>query len=570
MSYRIPTLFSLCALAALLAPAIRADEGGATEQLELRISSANVEIVIVDRGEVDGLRVGDRVVFAPRSGGAPEGVVTAVNEKSAVITLSDRSILLEPGTKGSVELPASRFAPPTPDKPKTPAEADPTPDQPEGAAGAAAGTESGEPTRWKNPDKDYEPDMPLLASLRPVKPRERRRSLTGRVYMLFDHTNNPSSDTDDSFFRAGTDLLMENPFDKGGALNFNAEVGYLTDINEDKEGDFLLRRLSYSRGGHRFSDTRWEVGRFLQHGIPEFGVVDGGEWAMRGGKGQRLGASFGFMPEPFDDYATGTDLQLAVYYEWIADLREELTLTAGFQKTMHNGDLDRDLLIAKVRYYRPKGWNFTGSFWIDFYFGGDQLKSGVELTQAWASLSKSSHRGGVDFDYRRRAFADILRTEYLPPEPNEIADNVYDRLGVDAWRMLSTKLRVRGHLSAYKDEEDTGGAAELGFGLKNVLGKTSDFNATAFATQGQFTDVYGARFAYGKSLHRGRWDLLYEIANHHQIGFPPDVDDLIQHRLRASASVYWESQWDLTVYGQGLSYDEELSWSVGLTLQRRF
>ena len=103
-----------------------------------------------------------------------------------------------------------------------------------------------------------------------------------------------------------------------------------------------------------------------------------------------------------------------------------------------------------------------------------------------------------------------------------------------------------------------------------MIGKASNFDATAFATKGQFVDAYGARFAYGKSLHRGRWDLLYEIANHHQIGFPEDVNDLIQQRARASASVYWTSQWDLTVYGQGLWYDEELSWSVGMTLQRRF
>ena len=88
----------------------------------------------------------------------------------------------------------------------------------------------------------------------------------------------------------------------------------------------LIQRLSYFQGGTRFSEKRWEAGRFLQHGMPEFGVLDGFEWTHRREGGDQFGASVGFMPQPDDDYESFADFQLAAYYLWVADHREELTI----------------------------------------------------------------------------------------------------------------------------------------------------------------------------------------------------------------------------------------------------
>ncbi len=82
--------------------------------------------------------------------------------------------------------------------------------------------------------------------------------------------------------------------------------------------------------------------------------------------------------------------------------------------------------------------------------------------------------------------------------------------------------------------------------------------------------MLGGRLAYGESLESGRWDVLYEYANHHQNGFDPDNDDLPQHRVRASRDFFWGSGWILSTYVQGLLWDENGGVTLGFYLQKSF
>ena len=75
---------------------------------------------------------------------------------------------------------------------------------------------------------------------------------------------------------------------------------------------------------------------------------------------------------------------------------------------------------------------------------------------------------------------------------------------------------------------------------------------------------------FGRVVGANRWDLLYEIGNHHRLGFPNDRDDIIQQRLRASGNLTHGSGWDISIYAEGVFWDEEVSWSVGFYLQKRF
>ena len=52
---------------------------------------------------------------------------------------------------------------------------------------------------------------------------------------------------------------------------------------------------------------RWEAGRFLQNGMPEFGVIDGGEWSSRRKNGDRYGIS----REVQDEYSLQSQLRIA-------------------------------------------------------------------------------------------------------------------------------------------------------------------------------------------------------------------------------------------------------------------
>ena len=69
---------------------------------------------------------------------------------------------------------------------------------------------------------------------------------------------------------------------------------------------------------------------------------------------------------------------------------------------------------------------------------------------------------------------------------------------------------------------------------------------------------------------RGYWDLVYELANHHENGFDDDFDDIVQHRIRASRSQSFGNGWYFSVFGQGHIYDDENAWTVGLNLEKSF
>jgi len=538
---------------------------GDPETVELRVSSTWPRgLVVVDRGERDGLKVGDRVVFFPRDGGRPTGFVLELKDRSATVELHDRSTVPAPGTRGEVRVPKSRFGP------EEPVEEEPEPtdaeDEPEPEAKDAP-----EHPEWRNGDEEYEPGRPLLTGMRPVRPDQRPKRMHVLAYLIVDVTDNLEQDFDNSFARFGTDIVFENPFERGGRLHFDGEVAHLTELDNEEGLDVLLRRLSYAWGGTRFDDQRFEAGRFLQHGMPEFGVLDGVEWTRRRDNGHRYGASFGFLPEPDDDYETLSDLQVALWYEFKSGENERLTAAAGFQKTWHDGTADRDLLVLRVRFHPKPEWDLFGTAWIDFYTGGDDLKPSVEVTQAFFFAARRFENGGIDVTLRRVRFPQILRHgEFTPILDAEIGDNRYDRLAVDGWWMYEEKVRAHGHASGWDDEDRTGGVAEVGVEVRDLLVDQSYVDLTVFGSIAQFEDIGGIRAGFGQAAGRARWDVIYEITQHHYDSFDDDRDDLIQHRVRLSGSAVLEDGWDVSVYAQAHQFDDEITWSVGFAVHKRF
>ncbi len=309
---------------------------------------------------------------------------------------------------------------------------------------------------------------------------------------------------------------------------------------------------------------RWEVGRFLQHGMPEFGALDGVEWNYRREGGDRWGISIGFMPEPDDDFESLSDFQVAVFYEWVADVREELTVGVGFQQTLHDGTSDRQLMIIKVRHVPKDAWQANATVWLDF--GND-----FSVTQVIASLIRSFADGdSLEFTYTRILFPDILRNEFLPVSADELANGHYDRLAADGWMQLAPGRRLHGYVSAYTDEDGNGGSAEVGVELADLFLDHSNTEVSLFGVLGQFENTAGLRIVFGRTVGANRWDVLYEIGNHHRKGFPADRDDIIQQRLRASGNLVHSSGWNISIYAEGIVWDEEFSWSVGFYLQKRF
>jgi len=560
---------------------VRAEGDGDFERVKLRVTS-NAAGVTVDRGKREGLEVGDAVVLYPRAGGTYRGVVTQVDDRSAVIELDDKNFVPAAGTRGEVLVPRARLgkeeapeeAPaepavetpepaPEPEPEPAPAPAKETPPETEPAPDAT------EHPPWQNKDEDYESGQPLLADVKPLTPRERRKRLTGRAYVVGDAARGPESDDDNSQLRLGTDLRYENPAGRGGELRLNVEYQYLA----DEIDQLLLKRFSYGWGGTRFDGMRLEIGRFLQTGMPEFGVLDGIEWSYRRDGGNRVGLSFGYLPEDDGTYHSFQDLQVAAHYEWSPDATERLVVTGGYQKTWHDGSADRDLVVGKFRYLPNPEWDFHGSVWVDFYLGGDNVKSeSVEVTQAILYLGRHAENGnGFDLTYRHLAFPELLREgEFTPPLPAEIDNNTYDRLALNAWRQMAPGKRVRVYASGFADEDGAGASGELGLDVDDLFLHRSRTGLTLFGAAAQFENVIGARVSFGRTVGNSQWDLFYEVANHYQRGFASDFNDLLQHRVRASAGVFTASGWDVSAHADAVFWDEDVSWSVGLAVQKRF
>lgn len=538
-----------------------------TEMIDvnMRVTSSEPRTAIVDHGSIDGLAVGDRVLFRTRDNAAYSGAIVRVDERSAAVELDDPAFVPPPGTKASARIPRARVEvqPPI----LAPA-ADPRPDTTLPAVP--------EHQPWERVDDDWTPDQPLLARIRPFRPEDRQPRTFGRVYTIADYISNSEGQRRDTFVRVGTDLTFENLFRKGGTLHVDGEINdRRTVVPDDDDASltkFRLDRLSYSIGGDRFSPDRYELGRFLQHEMPEFGVLDGLEWGRRMRNGDTFAASVGLMPEPDRDQSNGDDLQFAASYRFVVDESELLTLQGGYQKSFHQLATDRDLFVAKVLYLPPDDWTFGATAWIDWYTAGDTAKgSGPEVTQAFVTTGRRFESGSsLRATYTHLAFPELDRDEFLPVTTEQLADDHSDRVSISGKQMLARSFALFGRAGAWTDEDDEGGDAEGGFEIRNFLFDDAVVDASAFGTQGRYSTTLGWRALMSTPSSHGSWRLGYEFTLNRVEGFSADNDDIPQHRISAGFETFSDSGWSLSTHADALLFDSEIALLAGLFLQRSF
>lgn len=513
---------------------------------------------VIDRGTRDRVEKGDFVFLYPREGGNYRADVLDVTERSATAELRDKKYRPVAGMRGEVVYRKARLKPATPKKPDAGAKADKPTTEPKKPA-------------FKNKDDKWKPGMPLLATPEPVRPEQREPNFFGRAYAMGDLTRQKGQGFSNSFIRAGADMTYENPMGHGGTFRLNAEANYKKEFNGKSGPDILIRRLSYRWGGTRFIQARWEAGRFLQHAVPEFGYLDGVEWNRRMDQ-HRFGVSAGLMPEPTEDFDTGSDFQVGAFYEWAADIREQLTFGIAAQKTFHHSKSDRDLVVMKFRYYPDSGWNARGTIWVDFYTGKDRFKDAfMEVTQAFLSAGRDLANGGhVEFSFSRRRFPQLLRDEFVPIAFDKLDNNQYDRLAFDAWTPLGKSTRLQGHLSGWNDEDDEGASVDVGLQFDDALMKDGRLQLSAFGTLADFVSSAGGRVSLGQYHGATHWNVLYDFGHHHAVGFPDDRNDLIQHRVRVSTGMQLSSSVDLSLHGEVRFWDDDISWTTGFFIQKSF
>lgn len=538
-----------------------------TEAIGIRVIQVRVGgEVVIDRGASDGLQARDRVVLHPLGSRSLHGRVLRVTDRSADVQLADRNARVAVGVRGVVHLPSSRFE----------VEPDPVPPLQDEEPEMADPAEVPEHAPWEYEDGEFEEGMPLLMEIDGVRPEQRDSLISGRIYTIVQGNKATADGRSDSFWRFGSDVHYENPFGRGGEFIFEGEVNYRhTEVDEqvdESRSRARIDRVSYSWGGTRFDRDRHEVGRFLHHGVPEFGVIDGYEWGHRFDSGSRMGASVGYLPEPTPSMQTGEDFSASAFYQWAADQREEWLATAAYQKSWHNGAADRDLFVTRLDHWATEGWDFHGSAWVDYYTGGDEAKgAGFEVTRLIVSTGKRFEGGdGLEFTLVHNRFPEIDRFEFLPLLNAQLADNRTERLSAEGWTWIERERRLFGEVGVWFDQDDDGGDAELGVEELNLFLDNSRARASVYGTDGKFSTLYGLRLAYGIQANRSRWDLSYEYFQSDQVGFTSENDNIEQHRIVASTDYQSTSGWSVSLHAGASFWTEEVAVAAGLYIQRSF
>lgn len=538
----------LCWLALALAP--RAQTPAEFTSVEVHITALSPASIYLDRGSDSGLAAGDRVRLYPDGAPLVDAVVRSVSKQSARAEWDGLAPGLAVGLRGEAMVPTERLQ----------------------QLAQGQGAESH--PAWQQSLDGWDTQQPLLAAPDFAKQRASEFALHGRVFWQYDHTLDAQSDNQFSFGRAGADLRLENPFGRPGALELEGEFEQRLALSSGSDDESLqqgrVQRLSYHTGDELDAPLRWELGRFPQHEFPELGAIDGAEVVFRRSSLDRWGASAGLFPSYTPDMSTGEDAQLALFYRHLFKADESASLGAAYQKTFHQGEADRDLLVLDGRYFAPGALFATGTAWIDYYDAGDDPKSsGFELTQLFLSANKPLGKdAGLGASASFVRFPQMLHDELSASITESLLDQHVQRLSLNGWRNLRADLRLNGRADVWSDQDDSGGSAELGLRWRRALWKRVDLSAALFGSDGKYSALTGLRLGANAAFERGSWSLNYEIADSSVDSGGSDAG-LLQQALRASLDFALGQRWSLSAYLEDRFGDEQDSLAAGLYLTRR-
>jgi len=541
-------LFLVLALVAAALPA-EAQEGFA--RVTVRVTGLAGDEVYLDQGSDAGLASGDTVELDGVAGGVPLlGVIRSVSRRSSRASIRGPIVGLGAGASGVVLVPEARLA------------------------DAAKRGETPEHPPWTHAPLEWEDDVPLLAPVSSRTPEERDIDVRGRVYGRVDYTDDTRFDQQFTSGDVGLEVDVENPFGHGNSLGIEVEgYGQYADLDEsDDDSDTRLRidRASYRRDVLRGRPTGWEVGRFLHSEFAELGLIDGAEVVHRTEGGDRFGASLGILPLPDDTLSDDGDVSASVFYRFVAGEDERFSLGTAYQKTWHDGNADRDLVIATLDAYPSRAVSLYGTAWIDYYTSGDDPKSkGFQLTQLQAGANWRAQSGfGVGVFGSHLRWPELRRDEYDDVIRDTIDDGKVSRIGVNTRIPTSENTRLDGRVDYWKDQDEDGGSASMRYTLRDVLYDRGEVGFEVYGSDAQYTDSIGGRLTASRRFDTGYARILWDLTD-----FDPDEGDLSnldQHYLRASYDVSLGQDWDLSLYAEARFGEKQESTGAGIYLQRRF
>ena len=548
--------------ALLIAPAALLIQQEEMDAVAVRVLAAQGQLVQIDRGKEAGVEPGDRVRLRPLGQAERFGRVQSVAERTAWVLMlpgPEGDTGIDIGTGGEVELPRGRRVP-------------------EGQ-GADYRERSGplpetEPA-WSTPAEPADPTRPLLEQLG-TRPEEREPTWSGRTWLSsYVSAERAIRNSHSVFARAGIDLDGNNPFGYGGALHFRSEFDFRAFDAEgeasESEPAVRLERASYRRGGQRFETRRLEMGRFLQHGFPELGLLDGLEAQWGRPDRHRVGLSAGWLPEGTQELTTGNDFQLAAFYrgaaggEALADTRWRWG--AAVQQTWHDGEADRSLLLLQADWMRG-AWAWRNAAWLDYYDADDNGKEqGLEPTLAYSLFHWSERSWGGSASLRHWRFPQLLRFQAGNFVLLDLFEDRTTRGDVSLWWRTGARTRIRVRVDHWSSRDRDGSGIELRGSWTDLLAEGLTTSASIFQHEGAFTDATGIRLDQSLPRWAGNWRLHAE-----SVRFDERIADrdAFEHELRAHWFGNLGPEWSMSLDLGWRFGEDQNSPSLSLFFSRSF
>lgn len=525
-------------------------------RLDTTIVTVSGRSVYISVGRRAGVVVGARVVFRLASGEKVESVIADVSASSARVELADDLTLPAIDDKAEIEIPQAQTAP---EALTTSEPTKPVPEHPP----------------WTLNEGARDPNQPLLAPAFGTRPEDRPMTVHGRVFATVRGTRDLENDSTSTYMRLGTWIEAKNPFHNGGRLLFEGDTDMRTidsGRSDSTDANARIQRLSYAWGLDQHARYRTEAGRFYSYALPELGLVDGVEGALRFENGWSIGAGAGLYPLPSESLTSGDDYGMHIFADYRAEGRDEwLQSTVGFQQTWHKGEVDRSLLIGRINARPTKDLSLFGSVMIDLYGSEDTIKSeAADITQLVAQVNYTINKlTGVSGTITRTTWPELKRNEYVNLPVDLIADGYVDRVSGSVWRKIdeSWRLTARGH--AWQDQDREGFGGELSADWYAQDKANSSLYGALYYEDSAYTTGFGVRLQGQRDIGPVRVFAGYDGFMYSTDTLAETDNDFMRHMLRADVSLSsgkW--YWDIDVgYIVG---DNEQSISLGMTAQYRF
>lgn len=529
----------------------------AQSRVDATVVTVSGRSVYIDAGRDGGVVVGARVVFRLKTGELVAGTIVDVSATNARAELADDQLL--PATDDHAEIEIVTPTPGDPTPKTTPPATKPVPVHPP----------------WKQQAGAIDTDTPLLAPAFGARPEDRPMVVKGRSYSVIRAIKDIEHDANYLYARSGLWLDVRNPVGDGGRLLFQGDTQYrsaTSAYSDSSDTNATVQRFSYAWGLDANAPFRGEVGRFFSAWLPELGIVDGGEGALRLEDGWSLGAGAGYYPTTVESLLDGDNYGFHVFADYQSGAARRLFQgTLGYQQTYQQGAPDRSLVIGRVTANPSDDLRLFGLVMVDLYGSDATLKtSSAEITQLLTQASfRFSPTTGVTASLVHTTWPELKRNDFAYLPPWLVADGYVDRLSGSLWTKLDQDWRMSLRSHYWRDQSRDGYGGELSLDWSMSTKTPSSLFGSIYYEDSAYTTGAGVRLQAQTELGG-----LHLFAGYDGFAYTTDTlttgsPDNLRHTLRGDVS-WGEGQWywDVdTSYSFGSS---EQSITIGMSVQYRF